>query len=1741
MPNSELLHKTLVERKLYSKDYTAFQQQFDTPDKQEMLRQELVKRKLYSKDSTAFQQQFFNGQEQPLSELLDAQPVEQQEQKTIKPTTPGLFADVEKGQTQETPLSEQVNEPASYKSRKMGRAESATAVFVQRFFGLPGEISKAIAIGGNAIDRYVLGQDVKAEDNPLYKAGQWYEDAIKELSPSNPEYQGELQESVAQAMGDLASLVIGGGAARMAGKGVAKLTGKAAVSEAAQMFPGAAKLAGKPLVNATAEASKNIMKGIASPEGLIGATQMGVSEFEQAIDGGATEDEAFDIFIKNASIGSVLERIPVQLFWKRLDTVTGGGVKTLLKKGFSGGMEEATTEILQQAYANKKASEVYDTTRSILDGMGESGGIGFGLGFVLNAMGVRLRSMKKNVSKKEAKAIQKTIDMVDQEIATLEKTIEETEKLQKDAIKEGEVTEDNQQQYPETKEGGEATETGDSNIPEQSGEVQEEVQTEEQIQPEQEVTEEPISVSGDYDVVTGNAVFTDGNKVTKFVKIGNEWIDPTFIGDDVVTGMPVYELSNLDKLQDRLADIKFDRIEAQGILDESIISEMKKAEAFLEKRIEIANKLTQDPVVEEIVPDEQTPVEPEETPTEPVKKAEIKELSPSDKLFKRGQEIQKRASEIKEKYHTKQGKFKKDTPRGILEESKKLSDEFNKVNEEYSNLMKEGRNPGPYAKKVMDLSEKDQNFQKSPTQENYDDLIQSETDFFLSGETGTPESPANQVEFINRLKEINKQAKNLNKVDPEAYVEGEYQKLVGKEVPKEQPTQTKKETKKEKPTESKKLPIANETVVKYEYNGRTYRDAPIKVDPNGDLYFDRFGTTQKVKAGNYEIIPDTKSKKNQDDGPYDSGVVVSSGFGGVQSIDTSKKLSQDKKSDTGFLQEYFTPRGNLPREVFQISNDAKGRINKIIQKVNFIHADFNKALSKVYGKTKLGVPKINQAELTKINDVLSKLGTDTSNREKVLSGIDPKLRDVVLDMRNHIDQLSQELKQSGLIQGDLEGKIDENLGYYLTRTYRVHKDPNWKWQNIPDSIKNRAFSVVKSMNPEMSFEEIDGLMKSWVNNPEVTWGFAKQGIASKDLGILKNRKNIDKAIRDLLGEYNDPFYNYATSISKMANLIENHYMLTHIKNIGERQGWLFDKPNGEYHVPIAGKGSQTKSPLNGLYTTKELAKAINQFNETEPLPTWLRYYMKVNSLVKYGKTILSPMTHSRNFISNGALQLANGRFGLSEGAETFKNIYNVITSKKDAEFRNYIERLNELGVINDTVLTGELQDTMKDAVEYFEDFDRYGDSSFKKAFRKVRRASERAYQIEDDVHKMYAFEIEKSRYEDVYKKKYPEKSDEAINYMAEKQAAKIVRMTMPTYSLVPKAIKYLRRWPITGSFVSFPAEILRVSYNTQRLWWSELRDPSTRTIGLKRAMGSMMAATFTSAAATFRQIALGMDDDEDDRFKRFLPPWSKNSDIIMIDKKGRGIYTYMDFGFSDPHNYIKKPINASEGLFKKNTSKKQVLLDAVTELFEPFLGEEILMSRLLDVSRNKKKGSGLPVYNESLEIGDQIKDVTQYMTEGLEPGAISSIRRIRKSFKKNLGDYGQSSTPTDEILNVVLGQKIQTLDVGFNYKYKLRKTGDQIKDAVSVYSWQLKKKYGSTKEEKNEAYRKSSESLKRIIDEAQEDYKAALKLGVSVDQLEERINDMYVGPYKANKTIKEAISKGKRIMIDRETGKVVFP
>ena len=44
-------------------------------------------------------------------------------------------------------------------------------------------------------------------------------------------------------------------------------------------------------------------------------------------------------------------------------------------------------------------------------------------------------------------------------------------------------------------------------------------------------------------------------------------------------------------------------------------------------------------------------------------------------------------------------------------------------------------------------------------------------------------------------------------------------------------------------------------------------------------------------------------------------------------------------------------------------------------------------------------------------------------------------------------------------------------------------------------------------------------------------------------------------------------------------------------------------------------------------------------------------------------------------------------------------------------------------------------------------------------------------------------------------------------------AIDLVKQTMPTYSMVPEAIKALRRIPVVGNFMAFPAEIIRTTGN----------------------------------------------------------------------------------------------------------------------------------------------------------------------------------------------------------------------------------------------------------------------------------------------------------------------------------------
>ena len=232
----------------------------------------------------------------------------------------------------------------------------------------------------------------------LMRFGNWFNNAIDEVAPQDPEFKNSLSDQFAQALGQVGSVVLTGGFGA-GGRG-------AAIAE--QAIPKTGKLAS--IVSATKAGGKELVSEMTSPAAISAGLTMGQAEFERAKQAGASDDQAFEAFYKNAAVGSILEKIPVMQFLKRFNQSTAGGVTNYIKTkgvaGITGGLEEATTEVLQQIYANKTAQDIYNVNQNIFEGLTESGGIGFGVGFLLNAMGARAKVLRNEGKEAEAKVVE---------------------------------------------------------------------------------------------------------------------------------------------------------------------------------------------------------------------------------------------------------------------------------------------------------------------------------------------------------------------------------------------------------------------------------------------------------------------------------------------------------------------------------------------------------------------------------------------------------------------------------------------------------------------------------------------------------------------------------------------------------------------------------------------------------------------------------------------------------------------------------------------------------------------------------------------------------------------------------------------------------------------------------------------------------------------------------------------------------------------------------------------------------------------------------------------------------------------------------------------------------------------------------------------------------------------------------------------------------------------------------------
>ncbi len=865
-----------------------------------------------------------------------------------------------------------------------------------------------------------------------------------------------------------------------------------------------------------------------------------------------------------------------------------------------------------------------------------------------------------------------------------------------------------------------------------------------------------------------------------------------------------------------------------------------------------------------------------------------------------------------------------------------------------------------------------------------------------------------------------------------------------------------------------------------------------------------------------EEVMDRESREREEGGALFSGAPIKLTFlGGIFGKGSGVNVP-------AFVAKWLKSAGNLPPAAFAANVRRNSNISAHAQDVASAEKDFRKALGGTYDK-------LPAEQLKLLDDVLrTAAGTQAREVAAAAAGLrttpaGKSIETAIDNMRTAVDKLSSDLVSSGAIDGPLVAGVVGNIGSYLTRQYRVFTDPAW-FSKVEPEVINRFKSFLRAelkaadLNDQGNREaatDYDAVVQSLLKDGTAAENpisfLSKSKLGSKDLSILKTRKDIPPELRALWGEYQDPLINYVNSVAKMSHLLASHVFLTEVAKAGAGK-FLFDKPTGEHVSELAVKGSEVMEPLNGKYTTPEIKAAFEEIFNPKEVNGFLAHYMKGVGLAKYSKTVLSPTTHVRNFLGNVGFAIANGhwRMGHMPGAL-------AAVARDTPGGRAYYRKLIELGVVGDGVNANEFREVVNDALGrrdtgLMETGGFITDRSIVRWLKKGGKMVEKLYHAEDAVWKVYAFENEAGRYE----------KTGMTREAAEAKAAEVVRLTYPTYSMVPRAVKALRKNPIVGPFVSFPAEVVRTTYHTVKLALTELRDPNkeVRKIGATRLAGMAAAATASAALAATMRAVMGVDADEEMAMRELLPENAKNSRLLHLGKDGKGEYRYVDLSRTDPHSYMSDALTA---MVRGKDPEESAKL-AAKAVAKPFADEELVTKAVVDIARNEKSTGG-DVWNPQDTTAGATRKAGEHLLGAFTPGGYSQARRLKMGLTGEVEQRsGRGYDAGDEAAALATGQRVSPLRVPQALEYKARAFAAAKTDSAKLLNEMIRAKgvvsqgeLAAARDKEEAARQKAFDDFKRAID-------AAEKLGMSrgdVAKLLDRVEvsaqdraDLFAGRYR---------------------------
>jgi len=693
-------------------------------------------------------------------------------------------------------------------------------------------------------------------------------------------------------------------------------------------------------------------------------------------------------------------------------------------------------------------------------------------------------------------------------------------------------------------------------------------------------------------------------------------------------------------------------------------------------------------------------------------------------------------------------------------------------------------------------------------------------------------------------------------------------------------------------------------------------------------------------------------------------------------------------------------------------------------------------------------------------------------------------------------------------------------------------------------IKNAA-GVSTNYKPKQMFEELFGKDKSAMQT--ILNGTNKLSLITRrnqffDNLVVKSNERLAAGLRPLFANNEDEAVKYFGKDFKRIEMDVNKKLAA--GNVDSSKLGVMDdagkigKQELENIEQMASRDAL--NPLNGKYAINGVADALVETSDSLATKSMVgkmyeNFILYPKATSQIAKTILSPITHVRNFMSASMFATANG---IIPNADAIKNAYGALqTGLKGTRQQNELyQKLLRLGVVNSQVQVGDLVKLMED-VKFGETLNSYnGLDRLLKPFKKGFKVSQDLYTAEDDFWKIASWATESKRLEDAFAAKGLTRGmsflDNAGNNIRltedyfEKQAADIVKNNIPNYSYVSDFVKGLRKLPL-GNFVSFPAEIMRTGTNIVKKGLDEIAFTATladgtivnplASIGYKRLAG--MAATTLAvpyAATAGAQALYNVTEDEMQALRRFVPDWSKNSTLIPIRDKETGQLKYVDFSHMNAYDTLTRPIQTVlNAVAEGNTDTDGMmddfvlgLIDSTKELGMPFISESIWTEALTDITLRKgKTPEGYQVWNSEDSVGGKVSSMVGHLLESQAPLNYKQLNRMRISLKDEddegrFDERGNEYKFSNEILGV-MGMRAVDVDPAKGMIYKVSELQKRERLAKDLFKRPSLKGGVVTPEEIVDAYINANRALFNAKSSFMKDYDASQTLGISSNQLDD--------------------------------------